>query len=286
MKLSVIIPTRSRYNNLVKTLTALKDQSLKKEEYEVIVVDDNSTDQTNSIVASFKDGWNFKYIFSNVPKPHTWNASIIRNMGALLSSQETEALVFVDSDVVLPRNALELYLIDFEANKDRVIIGYYDFLREDGTVAVQDVRHVKFETVTPEQTFEQVHDGLACFGGNILIPKNIFWSVGGFDTDVHIGLEDGSMGLKLWKKKTKFSYDNRIIGKHSWHDVPTDRFPPNMNEHINNLNLKHFHTKNPDYGIIEMSRETYASWGFENWQEPLEWKRNQLDFIMKIKKED
>lgn len=284
MLISVIVPTRNRFENVIKVIETLKNQTLDKSEYEVILVDDNSTDQTSTVL-NLKDGWNFKYIFSNTPKPHTWNASVIRNYGAMLADPSTTHFLFVDSDVILPEDALRNYLDDISDNPDRVIIGPYDFYKQGNeTIAQKDVRSAKFESVEVKETFGTVHDGLACFGGNLVIPKDIFWSVGGFDTDIHIGLEDGSMGLKLWKKQTKFSYDRRTWGKHLWHPVPKDRFPADMKAHIDNLNLKHFHTKDPDYGIIEASRDTYAEWGFPEWQPPQEWLANQLDFMMKVEK--
>lgn len=284
MKLSVIIPSRNRYFNLVPVLDALEDQSLAREEYEIILSDDASTDETQTLINHHRDKGTFKYVWNNY-KPHTWNASVPRNLGALISDQDSGAFLFVDSDVVLPRHALQCYVEDLEKNPDRVVIGSYDFYRDGNEqVAVEDVRHVKFETVTVDETFTTVHDGLACFGGNLLIPKDIFWSVKGFSVDTHIGLEDGDMGLKLWKAGTKFSYDNRTKGKHLFHPTPPDRFPPDMKNHIDKLNLKHFHDVNPDYGIVEASRETYASWGITGWNPPVEWTRGRMEFDLKVRK--
>lgn len=269
--ISVIIPTRSRYHNLVNTLEALFNQSLDKSQYEVIVSDDNSTDETQSVINRFKDRGRFKYVF-NTFKPHSWNASVPRNLGALVADPDTKAYLFVDSDVILPHHALEVYVEDLNKNSSRVIIGPYNFMDRNGVdVKIIDVRTPKFSSVSIDETFDTVHDGLACFGGNIVIPRDIFWSVNGFSVDTHIGLEDGDMGLKLWKKGTSFSYENRNMGTHQWHESPPDRFPNNMKEHIDNLNLKHYGTKDPDYGIIEASRETYASWGITGWNPPQEW---------------
>lgn len=286
MKLSIIIPSRNRADNLGQVLTALADQSIEKTEYEVIVSDDNSTDSTQQLINQFRDRLNLKYVFNNVPKPHTWNASIPRNLGALVADPSTNAYLFVDSDVVLPRHAIDTYIQDLNLNSNRVIIGGYDFYKQGNEqVGVPDVRQKKFDEVSVDQTFDTVHDGLACFGGNLVIPKDIFWSVNGFSVDTHIGLEDGDMGLKLWKKGIKFSYENKTKGKHLWHESPKDRFPSNMKEHIDNLNLKHFGTREPDYGIIEASRETYASWGITGWEPPKEWLANQLGFMMEINKD-
>lgn len=282
MKLSVVVPTRSRYHNLVNTLEALFNQSLDKSEYEVIVSDDNSSDETQSVINQFKDRGIFKYVF-NKYKPHSWNASVPRNLGAFVAQPDTKAYLFVDSDVILPHHALQTYTEDLEQGPERVIIGGYDFMSKNGVdVQVKDVRQPKFDSVTPQEVFNTVHDGLACFGGNILIPRDIFWSVKGFSVDTHIGLEDGDMGLKLWKLGIGFSYDNRVKGTHQWHETPQDRFPPDMKDHIDRLNLKHYGTKDPDYGIIEASRDTYASWGITGWQPPKEW--TAMGFGMKINK--
>lgn len=286
MRLSVIIPTRSRYFNVKGVLEALFDQSLDKSQYEIILSDDNSTDDTQSSINTFRDRGRFKYVFNNW-KPYSWNASIPRNYGALISDPETQAFVFVDSDVILPHDALEHIVEDLDKDPNRVIIGPYHWYAEgNDRIREMDIRWEKFQRVSVDDTFDTVHDGLACFGGNITIPKDIFWSVRGFSVDTHIGLEDGDMGLKLWKKGTKFSYDIRLLGKHQWHPVPPDRFPPDMRDHIDRLNEKHFHSREPDYGLIEASRETYAEWGITGWDPPKEWNQNRKEFMLKVNKED
>jgi len=292
MKLSVIVPTRSRYPNLINTLTSLQNQSLERSEYEIIVSDDNSTDETQSVINQFKDKGNFRYVFNNY-KPHSWNASVVRNLGALVASPDTLCYVFIDSDVVVPYLHLKTVLEDIQQNPNRVIIGSYNFTTQNGDLVTYpngekgDVRSSTFREFSPEQTTSRISDGLACFGGNISIPKSIFWSVGGFSEDIHIGLEDGDMGLKLWKKGVQFSYDDRLRGRHQWHETPKDRFPQDMAEHIDNLNRKHFHmgTKDVDKNmdLISASRETYAQWGIENWSPPEEWRKNQLNLTLKVK---
>lgn len=281
--ISVIVPTRSRSANLVNTLEALTNQSLPRDQYEIIVSDDNSKDDTQKVINQFSGRGRFKYVFNN-HKPHTWNASIPRNLGASISDQGYKYLVFIDSDVIAPHTALETYLKHMQKNDLRVMIGPYHWRGQNGQVAKNDDRWPSFLEKNPDDTYARATDGLACFGGNLCIPKNIFWSVGGFSPDIHIGLEDGDMGLKLWKVGTKFSYDKDLLGYHQWHETPSDRFPPNMKEHIDNLNMKHFHTKNPDYGIIEASREAYADWGITGWEAPAEWKANQLSFMLKVNK--
>ena len=279
--ISVIVPTRSRYNTLKHTIEAIANQNT--QDFELIISDDNSTDETQSLISQYKDRLKLKYIFNNHKDHGTWNASIPRNLGALVADPSTKGYYFVDSDVSLPPTAVQHVIEDFNLNPNRVIIGPYHWYNKDHDgISQQDIRWPKFEEVTVDQTFATVHDGLACFGGNIFFPKDIFWRVGGFSPEIEIGLEDGDMGLKLWKAQTNFSYDKRLLGAHRWHEIPSDRFPSNMRQHIDNLNLKHFHTTNPDYGIVEASRETYASWGVQGWEPPQSWLENKLDMTLKV----
>ena len=53
MKVSVIIPTYNRENILPLTLESLKMQDFSKDEYEIIIVDNNSTDNTEFVVRQY-----------------------------------------------------------------------------------------------------------------------------------------------------------------------------------------------------------------------------------------
>ena len=67
MRFSVIIPAYNAEKTLSSCLKALSYQSLPKEDYEVIVVDDGSTDGTSKIAKRF----NVKYIFQANQGPAT-----------------------------------------------------------------------------------------------------------------------------------------------------------------------------------------------------------------------
>lgn len=54
MNLSVIIPVYNQEKIVLKTLNSLFNQSISQDDYEVIVVDDGSTDKTEKILWSVK----------------------------------------------------------------------------------------------------------------------------------------------------------------------------------------------------------------------------------------
>jgi len=294
MVISVIIPVRNRIENIRKVLTALSKQTAKN--FEVIVSDDNSTDGASQIVDEWRSVFNLRYVFNNV-RYGSWNASRPRNLGAWVASADTRAFLFVDSDVILPPDALALYEEDLNKNDNRVVIGPYHWLKHSNFtqqdvlvqtdhrafyephVEAHDMRLPSFEKASsPDDVFTTVFDGLACFGGNLLIPRHIFFKVGGFDETILKGCEDGDMGLSLWSLAKSgiiagFSYDRRTCGYHLKHPIPTDRTDDSdggIPEQVRKLNLKHFGTENPDFGLIEASKEAYRQWGV-SWTPPESW---------------
>ena len=58
MKFSIIIPTYNSETYINELMNSLKDQTLNKQDYEVIVVDDCSTDDTLKIVEKYKNKMN------------------------------------------------------------------------------------------------------------------------------------------------------------------------------------------------------------------------------------
>ena len=297
--ISIIIPTHNRKTNIELNLTALTKQTFNKDLFEVILVDDGSTDGTIDLVNQFRDKFKLKYAL--IHKKDAWNASRPRNFGAKLAEAETDAYLFLDSDVLLNDRALEFYYDNF-IKKPRVIIGPYNWLppqlvKPDDVLnnwgvlingdldkptslpaslghIGEDVRKVSFDkAITPDDVFNEIYDGLACFGGNLMIPRDLFWKVGGFSEEMQCGLEDGEMGIKLWKMEAEFSYDSRLIGYHVWHPIPPARFPSDLKKHIDYLNTKHFGQLDPDLGIVQKTKEAFARWGIENWVKPPEWER-------------
>jgi len=91
--LSVVIPSRNRANLLNSTLGSIVKQTLNQNLFEVIVVNNGSTDNTLEIVESFKKQIkNLKYIFEEEPGLH-----IGRHAG--LNVSKGDVMVFADDDI-------------------------------------------------------------------------------------------------------------------------------------------------------------------------------------------
>ena len=99
MKISVIIPTYNEENVILDCLKSLEMQTLKG--FEVIVVDDGSTDDTMSLVSSF-NAKNFK--LRTFSQEHR-GPGMARNLGA--SKAKGKILMFVDSDMTFDRDFIK-----------------------------------------------------------------------------------------------------------------------------------------------------------------------------------
>src|SRR3989344_1360477 len=94
MKISIIIPTYNDKDNLEKCLSAILNSSYKP--YEVIVIDDASTDNSNEVV----DKFGYKYI--RLEKNS--GQATARNAGVKIA--KGDILFFIDSDVGIRKDTI------------------------------------------------------------------------------------------------------------------------------------------------------------------------------------
>jgi glycosyltransferase involved in cell wall biosynthesis len=102
-KVSVIITTRNEERNIEVCLVSVKDQTYSN--IEIIVVDNNSTDNTKSIASIYT-----KYIFNKGPE-----RSSQRNFGA--EKSKGVFVLFLDADMKLSKNVIKDCVISINKNK-------------------------------------------------------------------------------------------------------------------------------------------------------------------------
>lgn len=110
-KLSIIIPTYNEERDISNCISSLLIQGYKN--FEIIIVDDGSTDNTLKKVALFKNR-NIKILRQNHKGPGE-----ARNFGAKTS--KGEILIFIDADMTFEKNYLENLIIPIIEKKE--IIG-------------------------------------------------------------------------------------------------------------------------------------------------------------------
>ena len=127
MYLSVIIPTRNRCEYLRDALDSIVAQTLSMDLFEVIVVDNGSTDNTSDVVKEFDAKIsNLSYVYEPRPGLHEG-----RHTG--LRTAIGEILVYADDDIIAFQTWLEGIYESFQ-NEDVVLVGGKDMPKYEGDV--------------------------------------------------------------------------------------------------------------------------------------------------------
>ena len=116
IRVSVIIPTYNRRDRLRVVLDALCKQSFPKEVFEVIVVNDGSTQDILPVVDDFRDDLNIRYIRQKRSGP-----GAARNQG--VKNARAEIICFIDDDCIPEKHWVEKFYMIFKDNAFQIIGG-------------------------------------------------------------------------------------------------------------------------------------------------------------------
>jgi glycosyltransferase involved in cell wall biosynthesis len=118
VEISVVIPAYNSAPLLELTLAGFANGSADRDAYEIIVVNDGSSDHTDVVVASFADELPLQYIkqFRNMGR------AVARNLGIRRSSGR--ALMFCDADAIPHRDLVHAHLEQQRRGEDLVVIGH------------------------------------------------------------------------------------------------------------------------------------------------------------------
>ncbi|MDD5617768.1 MAG: glycosyltransferase [Candidatus Omnitrophica bacterium] len=202
-KVSVIIPTHNHVHFLPECLASVKSQTY--QDYEVIVINNGSTDSTEELIQNLK--WDkLRYYYQN----DTGSVAGPRNTGIKMSLGEY--IAFLDSDDVWYEQKLEKVMQVFQKHPETDIVSH-DLWEVENK---QKVRILTGKQDRPDM-FEQF---LLC--GNcvcdVVIKRNSLNQLGGFDESkdfVHV--EDYELWLRMAYLHKKFYFLNECLGEYRKH---------------------------------------------------------------------
>jgi len=191
---SVIVPTYNRAHLLKQLLWSLAHQDYPKDRYEVIVVDDGSSDETPEVINELRHQlpYTFKYL--------RWSrhgVAAARNFGAQHS--KGELLAFTSDDITVAP--------DWLTNAVR----YFQHA---------DIGGVEGKTVpVGEQTSPFVHKTYNLNGGqyltcNIFYRRSVFEQVGGFDEQFRAYREDTDLAWRVMDAVAKIVFAPDVVVFH------------------------------------------------------------------------
>ena len=174
--ISVIVPVWNDHKRIGQCIEALKRQSLHPDLFEIIVVDNGSTDSTVSVVLSYPG-----VTLLHEPKPGSYAA---RNTG--LAYARGEYAAFTDSDCIPQRDWLECGLNTVAGRTDiGIVAGRVAFCEPAGTYERACLNYDRHISLRQE---DYARAGRA-ITANWFSRKSILLENGGFDTRTKSGAD-------------------------------------------------------------------------------------------------
>ena len=207
MNISVIIPSHNRSDALALTLARLSEQQF-NEKWEVIVINNNCTDDTNDVVNEWQQNFPVPLHLVQEEKP---GAAAARNAGARMAAGEY--LVFIDNDILVEPDFLQSHLRGLQENPNCWIVGAIANLPEQENLPLGLFR----KSLTRADLTTNVRESLLFTGANSSLPRRDFEKVNGFDENFHVASgEDQEMAMRASKQLgIKTLYAPKIVGIHN-----------------------------------------------------------------------
>jgi len=185
---SVVIPAYNEENYLLSCLESIKNQDYAAE-YEVIVVDNASTDNTARIARD----WGAKVVYEDKRGP-----ACARQKGAEVATGKI--IAFIDADTRAPSHWLSTIVWRFLCQLEIVVLsGPYAYC-DAGKFSKLASYIGNFLNIVIDQLFRKVfRKGSAIWGCNFAVRRWAFWEVGGFDTNIKFYGEEYELSLRLKK---------------------------------------------------------------------------------------
>lgn len=169
--ISVIIPTYNRAHLISRAIESIQRQYFK--DWELIIVDDGSTDNTDEIIKPFLEDHRIHYKLKN-----NSGAADSRNVGVKYA--KFEFITFLDSDDEAHSDWLKEYAELISNKKAKVVCCGMEKLDENGKI---------FQRILPSKIGKlfPAHIGQFTNGGTYLLKKSIFEDIGEFDAELKSG---------------------------------------------------------------------------------------------------
>lgn len=208
MDFSIIIPTYNRPDSLKECLDSISQLAYQKEKFEVIIVDDGSTESMNSIVNIFEKELNIHCLRQNNTGP-----AMARNNGAEIA--KGKYLVFTDDDCQMDNN----YLTNLERN----IKNYPSVVFTGKTI--NQLTQNKYAAASQLLTdflysffSDQNQQTSFLVSNNFAISKQVFQHVGSFNNQFkRAASEDRELGERLIYEGYKIQYQQNLMIEHAHH---------------------------------------------------------------------
>ncbi|MBK8300793.1 MAG: glycosyltransferase [Chitinophagaceae bacterium] len=203
MEISIIIPSYNRADALQLTLFNLTRQVFDRE-WEVIVVNNNCTDNTDEVVEQQQFPVPLKLVHEKKPGP-----AAARNAG--VSVAVGEFLIFIDNDILTQPDFLQRHYKNLQTWKGCWFLGHSENLPE-----FQQTPFGKFRKSIEGVTATTLSKTDIITGQNTSMQRAQFLKLNGFDESFHVASgEDRELAMRALQSGITIYFDPSIVVLHN-----------------------------------------------------------------------
>src|SRR3989338_8732025 len=223
LPITVIIPTYNRKDILRRCLNALARQSYPAKNYEIIIVDDGSTDGTEDLVKPFLNNYicPLRYF-----KQENRGPAAARNLG--IKNATGNIVLFMGDDIIAQSNFLEEHMAwhDRYPDDSTAVLGYVTWSPE-----IEITPFMRWlENGGPQFHFWQINDKIEIESSyffymcNVSVKRNFLVKAGVLcDEDFpYAAYEDTELGMRLKARGLILKYNKNAVGYHDHYNLLRD----------------------------------------------------------------
>lgn len=238
---SVLIPTFNATSFIQDALESVATQTF--QDYEIVVVDDGSTDSTVKRVA----GWSSSHSIVSLRLVQQTHAGIsaARNVGV----QEARAgyVAFLDADDLWEENKLQVVMECLRQSSNPDLVCHDEWIEERGRRRGV-CRHGPYGNYC-----DLLFKGNCVSTSAVVVRRSLVLQVGGFSWDLTCGMEDYDLWLRLAAAGCRFEYLHDVLGGYRrLGQGITSKVQPHFEEGLEVLaaHYREWQKKTPYYGYL------------------------------------
>jgi glycosyltransferase involved in cell wall biosynthesis len=205
-KISALFSTFNRADLLDKALASLLTQTLPREFFEVIVIDDGSSDNTREVSALYANQFDLHYAFQE-------NSGLAEGKNHALRLAQAPIVLFMDDDDIADPCLLEQHLLTHEKNpaQNIAVLGFTDIHPD---IASMPLMHFVTQVGCQLFCYPRLVDGNVLdfsyfWGGRSSCKRSFLQEYGVFNPVFRFGCEDIELGYRLSAHNLQVVYNQK-----------------------------------------------------------------------------
>ncbi len=200
-RVTVLIPARNEAKNITACLDALVRQNYPKNKLQIIVIDDDSTDNTADQARSFFEKYPFIQLISLDPCPPGVSPKK-RALQAGIEQADGKIILTTDADCQAPPKWIKKMISYFEEDVG-MVAGYVGFEKNREGSLFSKIQALEFLGITSAGLGSiNMGDPIIANGANLGFRRTTFFEAGGYEGNNHISSGDDDLLMQNIDKKT------------------------------------------------------------------------------------